>query len=42
MLFWASDKLGISITDLAKTFGMTAAGASYAVRRGETIAVKNK
>ncbi len=40
--YWASNKLMISITDLAKTFGMTAAGASYAVRRGETIAVKNK
>ena len=40
--YWASNELGISITDLAKTFGMTVAGASYAVRRGETIAVENK
>ena len=40
--YWASNELGVSITDLAKTFGMTAAGASYAVRRGETIAVENK
>ncbi len=40
--YWASNILGISITDLAKTFGMTDADVSYAVRRGKTIAGGNK
>ncbi len=40
--YWASNKLGISITDLAKTFGMTDADVGYAVRRGKTTAGGNK
>ena len=35
---WAVRELGVSLTDLARRLGMSAAGVGYAVQRGEVMA----
>ena len=35
---WAVGELGMTVTELARVFGMTPSAVSYAVRRGKTIA----
>jgi REP element-mobilizing transposase RayT len=40
--FWASRELGISLTELARTFGMSVPGIGYAVERGEKLVKQNK
>lgn len=37
--YWCARELGLSLTDIAKSLGMTPAGVGYAVRRGEKIAL---
>ena len=37
--YWAAHELKISLSDLARKLGMTAAGVGYAVRRGEAISI---
>jgi chromosomal replication initiation ATPase DnaA len=37
--YWCSRELGLSLTDLAQSLGMTPAGVGYAVRRGEKLAL---
>lgn len=39
--FWASRELGMPLSDLARAFGMSVSGISYAVARGETLARTN-
>ncbi|MCF6177771.1 MAG: transposase [Geopsychrobacter sp.] len=39
--FWAARELGISLSELARTFKMSAPGIGYAVVRGEKIAKDN-
>ena len=36
--YWCSRELGVSLTDIARSLGMTPAGVGYALRRGEKIA----
>jgi hypothetical protein len=36
--FWAVRELGLSLTDLAKYFGLSVPGVGYSVERGENIA----
>jgi len=36
--YWAVEKLGYKLTDMARRFGMTEPGVGYAVRRGKKIA----
>ncbi|WP_459903873.1 transposase [Desulfosarcina cetonica] len=38
--FWCTRELGLSQTELARSLGMTVPGIGYAVRRGESIAVR--
>jgi REP element-mobilizing transposase RayT len=38
--YWAVRELGLPSAELARRFGMTAAGVNYAVRRGERLAVE--
>ena len=38
LCYWANRELGMSLTDLARSFGMTPTGVGYAVVRGERIA----
>jgi hypothetical protein len=38
--YWAVRELGLSSAELARRFGMTAAGVNYAVRRGERLAAE--
>jgi len=40
--FWAVRELGLPSAELARRFGMTAAGVNYAVRRGEGLASERK
>jgi len=40
--YWAARELRISLTELAKTFSLTIPAISYAVKRGEEIAKRNK
>ena len=42
LCYWASSELGISMTDLARRLMLTQPAVSYAVRRGEKIAVDNR
>jgi REP element-mobilizing transposase RayT len=37
--YWCARELGLPLTDLAAALGLTPAGVSYAVRRGEKIAL---
>jgi hypothetical protein len=37
--YWCARELGLTLTDLAATLGLTPAGVGYAVRRGEKIAL---
>ena len=37
--YWCSRELGLSLTDIAQSLGMTPAGVGYAVRRGEKLAL---
>ena len=39
--FWAVRELGISLTELARRLGISAAGVGYSVERGEIIAREN-
>ncbi|MBW2206665.1 MAG: transposase [Deltaproteobacteria bacterium] len=41
LCYWAVNKLGMSLTDVARRQGMTPAGVGYAAQRGETIAIEN-
>lgn len=41
LFYWANRELGISLTDLARRFGMSPTGIGYAVERGERV-VKEK
>ena len=41
LCYWAVRELGMSLTELARRFGMTASAVSYAVARGEVIAADN-
>lgn len=38
--YWCSHELGLSLTDIARSLGMTPSGVGYAVRRGESIAIE--
>lgn len=38
LCYWANRELGMSLTDLARSFGMSPTGVGYAVARGERIA----
>jgi len=38
--YWAVREPGLPSAELARRFGMTAAGVNYAVRRGERLAVE--
>jgi hypothetical protein len=40
--YWAVRELGLPSAELARRFGMTAAGVNYAVRRGEGLASERK
>jgi len=40
--YWAVRELGMAVTELARRFGMSPSGITYAVRRGEIIARENK
>lgn len=42
LCYWAVNHLGMSLTDVARSLGMTPAGVGYAARRGETIAKEKK
>lgn len=39
--FWAARELGMSLSDLARAFGLSIPGISYSVARGETLARAN-
>jgi putative transposase len=39
--YWAVRELGMAVTELARRFGMSPSGVTYAVRRGEIIAREN-
>lgn len=39
--YWAVRKLGFSLTELARRFGISVAGVGYSVERGEIIAREN-
>jgi len=40
-LFWAVRELGLSLTDLARYFGLSVPGVGYSVERGDNIALEN-
>ena len=39
--FWAVRELGLSLTDLARYFGLSVPGVGYSVERGDNIALEN-
>jgi chromosomal replication initiation ATPase DnaA len=42
LCYWAVRELGMSVTELARRFGMTPSAVTYAVERGERIATENR
>lgn len=36
--YWAAREIGLSLTELAKTIGISPSAVSYAIERGEKIA----
>jgi hypothetical protein len=41
LCYWAVKELGMTVTQLAKRFEMRPSSITYAVRRGEKIALEN-
>ncbi len=41
LCYWVVRELGMSLTELARYFGMTPSAVDYAVERGEIIATEN-